>query len=365
MDRHEMNARLVEAEVASRAADDSTDLWLPSTDLGDLLDRLGCKLIVRDRPLIQYVGWAEQAGLFETIADLGSASVAELTERTCLNESGADALLGVMRSIGLVREDPQGTYTLTEPAREYLVRGSPYFIGDSLYAPRGRIPRPYTDRRKRLLTQLATRLVLTLLPTLRFGSKKRLANQHIRNLSAGVAAVRTGEFAGIRCLLDLAGGSGSFAIPLALAHPDMRIVLAELPQALKNLRRRLASQKLDERIELLGMDMFEMPWRLPACDGIFIGNFLHAFGEHWCKAICAQAFESLSPGGKIWLHEMIWNARRDGPVITALWNATMRLAGGKQRTGSELSEMLREAGFIRTRVVPTAAAFHLIAAEKP
>jgi len=363
MDRHEMSARTL--DVSSYSGDASEHSWLPSTDLADLLNRVGCKLISRDRPLVLYLAWAEQAGLFEEIADLGSASLAQLAERTCLNEAGVDALLGVMCSLGLVRNHPHGTYTLTETAREYLLRSSPFFIGEHLCAPRRRIPKPYTDRRPRLMTRLATKLILTLSPTLRFGSAKRLANQHARNLSASIAAVRTGEFANVRCLVDLAGGSGTFAIPLAQTHPSVRIILAELPRALKNVRRRLVAQNLDSRIELLGVDVFAMPWTLPDCDGIFIGNFLHAFSDRSCNAICAQAFERLPRGGRIWLHEMLWNARMDGPLITALWNATMRLAGGRQRTAGELSDMLLRAGFVHERVTPTAAAFHLISAEKP
>lgn len=207
---------------------------------------------------------------------------------------------------------------------------------------------------------------VSLLPGWRFGSPVRLSNQHARNLPACAAAVRTGEFANVRCLVDIAGGSGTLCIPLALEYSQMRIVLTELPRALPNVRPFLEEHGLENRIELLGVDVFSYPWPLPPCDGIFIGNFLHGFDDEHCRRVCPEAFERLTPGGRIWIHEMIWNENKDGPLMTAMCNATMRSGGaGRQRTATELKSLLRSAGFIGSYVVPTAGAFALVAARKP
>jgi acetylserotonin N-methyltransferase len=351
---------------AGQAADSAAEALdrLPSVDLASLLERLGCKLITRDRSPLQYVAWAQKAGVFEALAAIGKAFGDELSAHTCLNGAGVDALLGVLCSLDLVTQDVGGRYALAPAGREYFLRASPFFIGDQLFAPRRGIPRQYTERHTSLKTRTASKLVLNLSPTLRFGTMKRLDNQHARNLSAGIAAVQAGDFRGVHCLVDLGGGSGTFSIPLALKYRDMRIVLAELPQALKNVRRRLAQQNLLERIELVAVNVFVRPWRIPDCEGIFIGNLLHAFGDDNCLMVCREAYERLPAGGKIWLHEMTWNAGRAGPLVTSLWNATMRLGSGKQRSVDELVGLLSEAGFVESHAVPTAAAFTLISATK-
>jgi hypothetical protein len=145
----------------------------------------------------------------------------------------------------------------------------------------------------------------------------------------------------------------------------MRIVLADLPAALKNVRAGLARYGLTERIELVGVDVFDYPWKIPECDGIFLGNFLHGFPDDACMRVCREGFERLRPGGKLWVHEMLWNANKDGPLITSLWNASMRASGGKQRSAAEYVAMLQGAGFSATHTVPTAAAFTLVAGRKP
>lgn len=332
-------------------------------DLGWVLGTVGCKLFARERSFLQYVAWAVRIRLFQVIESSGRANLADVVSRTELNEGGADALLGVLCSLQLIVRDEAGYYWLSEPARKYFVRSSPFFVGDELHAPQRSVPWFYLDRPRRFTHKLAIK-ALFLRPTFRYGSMRRLTNQHVRNLPACTAAVETNEFDDVRCLVDLAGGSGAFAIPLAKRYPGMRIVLAELPQALKNVRRFLARQGFERRIEVAGVDIFEPLWDIPKCDGIFVGNLLHGFGDDTCGMICRKSFERLEPGGKIWVHEMLWNANKDGPPITALWNAAMRVGGGKQRTAGELLAIVRDAGFSKARVVRTTTSFSLVAAEK-
>ncbi len=339
---------------------------LPARDLGGLLAQLGCKLFTRDHTLVQYISWSTQAGLFELINARGTVTVAEVCERTVLNANGADALLGVLSALGLTMRDHAGHYSLLAAARDYFVRGNPFFIGSQFAERGGPIPRAYVDQRNGLLLRLRLKLLTRFLPGIRFGSAVRLRNQHARNLVACATAVRTGEFAAVRCLVDIAGGSGTFAIPFALEYPGARVILTELPQALANIRPFLREHALEARVELLGMNVFEYPWAIPVCDGIFIGNFLHGFADDAGVRVCREAFDRLAPGGKLWIHEMIWNPNKDGPLITALMNAGMRSGGaGRQRTAAELQVILQSAGFTATYVVPSAGAFALVAGQKP
>jgi O-methyltransferase domain len=337
----------------------------PTQDLGGLLAQLGSKLFTRDHTLVQYIAWSANAGLFEFMSAQSPVTVAQVSEGTALTANGADALLGVLCALGLAMRDQAGRYSLMAGAREYFLRSSPFFIADQFIARGGPIHRAYVNGKNGLLLRLRLK-ALSRLPALRFGSRIRLRNQHARNLAACATAVRTGEFAAVRCLVDIAGGSGTFSIPFALENPGARVVLAELPQALPNIRHFLREHSLDSRVELLGINVLEYPWKIPRSDGTFIGNFLHGFSDETCVRICREAFDCLSPGGKIWIHEMVWNPNKDGPLITALLNAGMRSGGaGRQRTALEIRAILERAGFAATYAVPSAGAFALVAGQKP
>lgn len=338
---------------------------VPSSDLADVLGALGTKLFTRERTLVQYVAWSVNTGLLEMLHARGAATIEAAAAGTPLTPRGADALLSVLSALGLVRRSADGCYSLCPASREFLLRESPYFIGDQLEPVGFPIHGLYLKKRAGLLARMKLRL-LGCLPLFRYGTEPRIENQHVRNLAASACAVRTGEFARVRCIADIAGGSGVFTIPLLLEYPHMRVVLTELPQALPNVQRLLTQHGVQNRVLLQPMDAFVCPWALPACDGVFIGNFLHGFSDDVALGVCREAFSSLPPGGMLWLHEMLWNDTRDGPLLTALWHAAMISAGmGGQRTAAEWIALLDTAGFSDMRVIPTSSAFALVAAQKP
>lgn len=339
------------------------DIPVPVSDLSTIQTKLDRKLFAIDRPIVQYVMWSLNEGLFRCLTQRISSSFQDVCAETRLNENGAEALLGVLCALDLVLRDSNGRYSLTAAGREYFLERSPYFIGDELFAPRERIPGAYLSQTSRWSRIWDSRAKFR--PAVRFGSQKRLQNQHVRNLPFCVLAVATGEFDTVRCMVDIAGGSGTFAIPLAQRNPDVRIVLADLPRAIAHVRRRLAAAGLIERIELLPLDLLSPAVCVPQCDGMFVGNFLHGFDDDLCKRICKRLANALEPNGRLWLHEAVWDDDRNGPLITAAWDAAIRVAGGKQRSAPELARLLFDAGLIDNRITRTRGPFALVSASKP
>jgi len=199
-----------------------------------------------------------------------------------------------------------------------------------------------------------------------WGRPERLLVQHSRNLPAAVVAVRAGHFTGVRHLCDIGGGSGVFAIPLALDYPDLRITLVELPRALPHIRRFLEQYRLAERVGLRGLNAHQTPWPPIGCDAILFGNFLHFCDDEECLQLLRESARQLPSGGRLFIHEMLWNDRKDGPLATALWNFWLTsVSAGRQRTFGELAVLVRGAGFQEPTVVPTAGSFSLVTASIP
>jgi len=338
---------------------------VPVRDLGEVLETIGCKLFTRERTLGQYLAWSVQTGLFDLLSRHPEVSISEASAATPLTECGADSLLGVLCALGLVGRSATGRYRIADASRDYFVSGSPYFVGDQLPSSGFPIPGPYLRDKIGFLSR-ARLWWLGLKPAIRYGSTLRLENQHARNLGACVSAVRTGEFSDVCRIVDIAGGSGAFAIPLAVDYPEKQVILADLPYAVRNVRPLLRAHNLGERVRLRELDAFRLPWNIPDCDGIFIGNFLHGFDDESCALVCREGFRRLSPGGRLWIHEMLWRDSMDGPLMTALWHAAMRSAGpGRQRTELEFRNILRSSGFVDLRAVPTSGAYVLVSGRKP
>jgi acetylserotonin N-methyltransferase len=332
----------------------------PRTDITQLIDQLRYAWgLSMAEPLAQYVAWSEEFGIFDLLESRGTATIHDICAATPLSFAGADALLGVLGSLTLVERDSNSLYSLTLLAREYILKASPYWVGAGLYVNCGReIPHTYLRKYDDVP---ATLPVIQGLP-----EPLRLGIQHSRNFAPSVVAARTGAFAGIRHLIDVAGGSGVFSIPLALDSPDLRITLVELPSILAEVGKILRTYGVDQRVQLLGLDIFREEWKFPPGDAILVANIVHAYDDDTANYICEQAFRALPAGGKLLLHEVLFNEERTGPLMAAVWNANMRArsSGARQRSGCELLELLRQHGFTDAKIIPTAGCFSLITGIK-
>jgi SAM-dependent methyltransferase len=338
--------------------------FTPTADVATLFD-----LGIQGTPLVQYLAWADQAGVFRAMDRRSAVTARDIARATPLNERGADALLGVLAALGVVKRDKKGRFIASALVSQYLVPDTPFYVGLALY---GMLDTPLpkamlgAQRPHRFSDDVEKRWNRN---RFQFGRMHRLRIQHSRNFPAGVAGARSGAFDGIRHLVDIGGGTGTFAIPLALDHPDMRITLVELPQGLRNVRVFLRAYGLASRIALRGFNVYESPWPFPergdTCDGILFGNFLHACDDDEARYLLRQSHEALAPNGRLLLHEMLWNADKTGPLETALWNfEIVRVSAGRQRTALELITLLDQTGFGDARVVPTLGSYSLVVGKK-
>jgi acetylserotonin N-methyltransferase len=316
--------------------------------------------------LRQYLAWSNEVGLFEAL-ESGPLSASNLGEKTLLSEAGVDALTGVLLALGLLRRDA-AELVLTDLATTYLLSSSPYWVGEFLFfGQNDGLPAKYCKNsiQHSLQSSRLRRLWQRLVPPPYWRDPWVMANTHARNFSPTVKAARAGLFSGITHLVDVAGGTGTFSIPLMLEYPQMKVTMIDLPPVVEIARDYLARYGLENRVTLRGMDVFQKKWSLGDCDAIFFGNFLHGSNDEQCEFFCKQSFDALQEGGQIFIHEMIWNDDKDGPLVTALWNAKMRsICSGRQRTANELSALCRAAGFEDDRVIQTSGCWSLVCGRK-
>ena len=78
-----------------------------------------------------------------------------------------------------------------------------------------------------------------------------------------------------------------------------------------------------------------------------------------------KSYQALEPGGRILIHEALFDDDKTGPFRIAAFNvAIFWAAGGQQYTGRELSTMLADAGFQETQVTPTSGYYSIVTGRK-
>jgi hypothetical protein len=334
-------------------------LATPQTDPATFTDHLSQAWGVRSgASAAQYLAWSESTGLFALLSSHGCATVEDICAGTILSEDGIDSLLPLLSSFGLIQRTNDG-YQLTQLAEEYFLRESPFYVGPGLFLDcKKPLPPAY------MKSSSKPGAVSVFQPETHWDPALRLEVQHSRNFAPGVVAARSGRFEGIRHLVDIGGGTGTIALPFVLDHPEASVTLVDLPAGLNVVGAILKAYGVEKQVKLREMDVFADPWGFSACDGMLFGNFYHMFNDVQCGRLSRMCLESLAPGGRVFLHEVLFDESKAGPMIAALWNANMRVIGGRQRTASEFAGILHDSGFQDFHITPTAGRYSLIEAIK-
>jgi ubiquinone/menaquinone biosynthesis C-methylase UbiE len=167
-----------------------------------------------------------------------------------------------------------------------------------------------------------------------------------------------------RAMLDVAGGSGARSIGAVHRWPKLSAVVFDIAPVCEVAAEVISKHRLQARVGTQIGDMFKDPF--PAADLHFYSMIFHYWAAEQCRFLAKKSFDALGPGGRIVVHEMLFNKDRTGPFPVAAFNIAMLLwCEGEQYSGREVSSMLREAGFKKIEVKPTFGYWSIVTGVKP
>ena len=270
-----------------------------------------------------------------------------------------------------------GRYQLTDTARLYLRRDSPFYWGHMLGNRMPQAERLREALQGKRPTGLPGAEATTKNETggsvdgwaggnidLERGRRVAAAMQS-HSLPAAIALARNADFAGTQRLLDVGGGSGCFAIAIARRHPTTRCTVMELAAMCQVAQEYIRDAGMEDRVDTLAVDMFREPWPR-GYDSLFFSNVFHDWDFETCAWLARQSYDALPSGGRILLHEMLLDDDGDGPVTAASFSMLMLLGTqGQQFTLPELKGLLERAGFTGVDARHTYGYYSLVTATKP
>lgn len=309
---------------------------------------------------------ADGLGLFPLLAK-GPLTAEQAGAQLDLGPRATEALLAVLQSMGFIAQRG-GRFRITDDARNYLLPESPYYWGGMFQLFRD-IPFTYSSLLEALKKDK---------PVAYRGedmwerhevdpeqARVFTSAMHSHSFPAAMGMARNADFSGVTRLLDVGGGSACFPIALAQQYPEMRFTIMELSSVCKLAEDYVTKFGLSDHIDTLAADMFHDPWP-SGYDGIFFSNILHDWGQKRCEHLVAESFKALPSGGRIFLHEMLLNDTKDGPLTPALFSMNMCFfTEGKQFSAAELDALLTAAGFQDVSIVHTFSYYSLVSARKP
>ena len=329
-----------------------------------------------DRPLwdiimgiygYQAVLLCHELKLFPLLADQ-PGTLGEIAAALQIDPRPAQALLQVCTALGLVKVQ-DGVFSLTPVAEDYLLESGPVYFGGFLdYTLAHRTVLSFDSLKKAVLSNSAQVYEGAELYNSHL-EQKELARAFTRMMHSHSRAAAQDwpekiDLSGIRTMLDIGGGSGVHSIAAALRWPELRIVLFDLPAVCEVAQEYFAIQALQERSRTESGDIWQDPF--PPADLHFYSDIFHDFSYEKCRFLARKSFASLEAGGRVILHEMLYNGDKSGPFTVAGYDVSMLLwTEGQQFSGAELSALLAAAGFFDLHVIPTLGYWGIVTGRKP
>lgn len=305
--------------------------------------------------------------VFGRLSRSGPRSPDDLARDLGLAPRPATVLLTALRAMSLLAPDASGRLDLTPLAREHLVPGGRFYVGD--YLGLAADSPGVKEMAHRLLTNSAAAAKTDEQGaegtqfTYREGAESAMDHEATaRRLTLALAGraknvapalARNFPLPGAKVLLDVGGGTGIYSLALVKANPGLRAIVWDRAEVLKVAREFVDAEGLADRVDLVPGDMFADA--VPGgCDLMLLSNILHDWDVPECRTLVSRCAAGLPAGGRLLIHDVFLNDALDGPLPVALYSAALfSVTEGRAYSGAEYRDMLTAAGLTPGAVVPT------------
>lgn len=324
------------------------------------LQKITGQIILGQAVLVGY-----KLGLFDVLG-LGPSTINKIAEQLNITLRSAQALVSCASAMELVESDQVG-YRLTSAGNAYLSKNSDKFYGKVLDL--------LIEHEDIMHFDKVESAILSCKPQVDHGSDifsnesglgntaDFVASLHYKSLAPAFHWAQRYDLSMNKRFIDIGGGSGVHTIAACLNNKHLDGIVCDRKPVLVCTKSYLEQYGLTHRVDLVPVDMWDGIF--PDGDVFFFGDIFHDWPIEDCRLLVEKCFKCLPMGGKILLHEMIFNEEKTGPFLTAAYNMKMMLwTEGQQYAFSELETLLTEAGFSNIKSIASLGNWSLISGEK-
>lgn len=291
---------------------------------------------------------AFELDLFERIGK-NTKTALTLAEELKANPASLELFLNACVSIGLLEADGSG-FQNTKHGLEIFLKGKPLFVGDYVRLQAKSI-RDWLS----LKTAVLSGQPMDQPDFFKVENSEATAGfaQAMHNTAMGHAEFLAKRISlrGMKTLLDLGGGPGTFTIHFLKENPNLEAVIFDLPQTLETTRTMIGAYRdmpLRNRVRYQAGD-FNRDEIQGTFDVCFLSHIIHGQGEEENKKLFRNVFHHLHPGGRFIVQDFFLNADRSSPQFAAVFalNMLIHTEDGRTYTFDDVEGWMREAGFLK------------------
>jgi len=286
---------------------------------------------------------AIELDVFTAVGD--AATAADVATRLGTDPRATEMLLNALVAVGLLCKS-EGRFRNSAVAARWLTQGSPESARAALMhvvhlwnkwsllsecVRKGRSPQA-GRRRSRAQTEAF------------------IAMMHYNAQGRAPVVIEAIGLEGVKRMLDLGGGSGAYSIAFALASPQLRADVLDLPLVLRIARRHIQAAGVTDRVKTRPGDLHQASYG-SGYDLVFISAICHMLSPEENQAMLRKSYRALVPGGRVVIQDFILEPDKTSPRAAALFSLNMLVntRRGAAYSEAEYQQWLAEAGFKELR----------------
>ncbi|MCH2175063.1 MAG: methyltransferase domain-containing protein [Lentisphaeria bacterium] len=259
--------------------------------------------------------------LFVEIGD-NKTTISDLCEKMDIPKRSTAILLEGLRDLGLVLfEDDQ--IELTSLSKQFLLPGNPMYLAESIrfnartYDAWGQL----AEATKKNEPAQNHELILGEDPV---ATRNFVYAMHQRALGVAKVLVSLLDLSGVKNLLDVGGGPGTYSEMLLNKYPTLNSTVFDMRAIVEEAAKLHVDSPVVDRLNFQPGDMYEC--RFPdGHDAIMFSGVLHRAEGTQLEEILTAAYEVLPKGGKLIISDLFIGVERSGPVSPELFSIHMML----------------------------------------
>ena len=178
---------------------------------------------------------------------------------------------------------------------------------------------------------------------------------HHRTLETAPRIAAQIPLKGVKSLLDLGGGPGTYAMAFLAKNPELRATVCDRPAALDVAKEIAATRKIGSRLSYLPLDLLaeDIPGKF---DVIWYSNVLHIYSPEQNQAVFRRVKAALVSGGRFIIQDALLHDREGlVPGEASLFAVSMLLftETGNTYSVADTTTWLKKAGFGSVRLLKT------------
>lgn len=171
--------------------------------------------------------------------------------------------------------------------------------------------------------------------------------------SESAAILQAYDFSAAKTIIDIGAGGGALLAAILHAYPEARGNAFDVPRAARECERRFEAPELAGRATFTGGDFFDS---VPEGYDLYtLKSVLHNWEDEAAIDILRACRRAISRTGRLLVIERVITDARSSAEAKLFDINMLVVLGGRERTEQEYRTLLATAGFVLSRLVPTAS----------